>query len=55
MSYLNDYVFNFLKNRLIYHERQYNLSFQKEIYQNLFQYQNCNDFTIVQYHYFVHF
>ncbi|CAK8536370.1 unnamed protein product [Lathyrus sativus] len=37
MPYPNNYVLDFLGNRLIYDERQYDIKAQEEIYHNLFQ------------------
>lgn len=37
IPYLDDYVLDFLRNRLIYDERQYDIVAQQALYQNLFQ------------------
>ncbi|CAK8532709.1 unnamed protein product [Lathyrus sativus] len=47
MPYPNNYVLDFLGNRLIYDERQYDIKAQEEIYHNLFQKLTGIDFTII--------
>lgn len=45
MSYPNNYVFEFLKNKSIYDETKYDILTQYEIYQNLFKSLTCFSFT----------
>lgn len=42
---LKSHVTQTFENRLIYNERQYNVSAQKDIYQNLFQSLTCLDIS----------